>query len=113
MQEEHAARGQRQHREMIREIRREEENQEDLPKLRRLHGKRAERQPVPISADADAEEQRQNQHARRQKPEHIRIVEEATPMLPRKNSRAPEDDADRCPAELCREQLRAQARDLR
>ena len=67
---------------MIRQIRREEENQKDLSELRGLYGKGAEGQPVPIAADAHAEEERQNQHARRQKPKHVGIVEQTAQTGP-------------------------------
>ena len=112
MEKEETARRKRQHGKMVGKIRREEKDEQDLAKLRRLHGKRAECEPVLIAADAYAEDQRQEQHKCRCNPEHIRIVEHASHALPKKNDNSPEHDADACPAQLCLKKIRFQPRNF-
>ena len=97
---------------MIGKIRCEEEYEKDFSKLRGLHGKRSECEPVLIAANGDAKEQRQKQNDGRRRTEHIGIGEHPTQPCPKEEHQHPRGGADTCPAQLCGKEIGLQPRHL-
>ena len=89
---------------MIREVRREEQDDENLAEFRRLHRKRPEHEPVAAAADLCAEENGQEEHDDAADSRDVRVVDEPDDAAPEADDEEHQDHRDEQPAQLRYEQ---------